>query len=153
MNAAYSSSESSGRHRSPFVSLVHRLLSPSRFVVSLCLPPPSCPRLLSWRATTRGEVLASPTSTRGVPTILSRIYYAQFSCSSDVSSSLIRFLCHNLHFHPFSSSSAFVFFFFFYLISLRRTFDSRGAAGEFLVCNTSLRERERVWKRFDGVAI
>lgn len=39
---------------------------------------------LSWRATTRGEVLASPTSTRGVPTTLSRIYYAQFSCSRDV---------------------------------------------------------------------
>lgn len=40
---------------------------------------------------TRGEVLASPTSTRGVPTTLSRIYYAQFSCSRDVSSSQLVF--------------------------------------------------------------
>lgn len=102
LSVPFNSPESSGRHRPPFDPLVHLLLPP---LDSSSRSTPLSPRLLSWRATTRGEVLASPTSTRGVPTTLSRIYYAQFSCSRDVSSSQLRSSQRFLLFFPFYTNS------------------------------------------------
>lgn len=77
--------ESSGRG-DPLLAPLALIPVPPLDSSSLALPRLAPRPPLARRATTRGEVLALPTSTRGVPTTLSRIYHAQFSCSRDVSS-------------------------------------------------------------------